>query len=672
MKNIFIFVLVFVLQINLFSKENKLIESQPEILFEYKKLNKEQNKLAMQVKFNTAVLYLEQGEYVKAIKLFKTTQKYFKVPSFLNIGISYYKLKSYNNAYLYLKKIYDVKEAAIEAPYSYMSASYYLYELTKDRQFIKDIIKIAVKKKRLAEHTKRLVVDVYIELKQYKNALTILQDMEEPLDLKMALLYIKLKNYGKAMISLDKALKISTDDTLTNKILWIKVFTDLKANNFAKLGDDIEKIQKRMRIFHTHLEMPIKLYFNKNTYTAKQYFDSITKFDTNRKIDFIFYFAPYIFTDNDAVKLEEEKAFILKNQQNIMGLDMMIDYNKKFIDIIKEDPIEKTFQLQKMIDTQYDVSDYQYYNLALSYAQIDDFHQAYKYFKKAYNLNKANKLYAVMTLISAQRVNIDISKIVKSKLINNLLSKKGNYHYFSQFIYKIIYDDELIPDKNKLLTKYKKSIFYRGLYFLDNINKKGILANEPLLIEFNKDPLVHMFNLIARKKDESDYQYVSRIQDNIPLKFNNLFIKGPLVVTRYYINILKAMGMLHTADLNIDQDTSATYYRTKALVQLYSANPQATISLIEHLQDKYNLEDRYTYLLLIAAMIDAGKIEDASLTLTLVQRKLLNDGDVEFLIGIELLKNLKLQSSIPYFKSKYNNDLIDFKLMGFDKLLGEI
>ena len=85
---------------------------------------------------------------------------------------------------------------------------------------------------------------------------------------------------------MDKALQISTTDEMTNKILWIKVFTNLKSNKFASLVEDITAIKKRMRLFKSNIQMPLKLYFNRNKFRAKEYFDMVTKFDTNRKIDF--------------------------------------------------------------------------------------------------------------------------------------------------------------------------------------------------------------------------------------------------------------------------------------------------------------------------------------------------------------------------------------------------
>ena len=124
----------------LLSIENKTIESQPQILFEHEKLQNKQEKRELLLKFNTAVLYLEQEKYVHAIQLLKQSSKILKVPSYLNIGIAYYKLKSNNNAYLYLKKIYDFKELQYKDKYSYFSACYYLYKITNNKDYINEII----------------------------------------------------------------------------------------------------------------------------------------------------------------------------------------------------------------------------------------------------------------------------------------------------------------------------------------------------------------------------------------------------------------------------------------------------------------------------------------------------------------------------------------------------
>ena len=106
-----------------------VIESQPEIIFQFEKLKKTQENLALQVDFNKAVLHLSKNEYTEAIELFKKTAEILEIPSYLNIGIAYYKLNSIDNAIVYLNKIYEKEENSKIHTFSYMSACFYLYQI---------------------------------------------------------------------------------------------------------------------------------------------------------------------------------------------------------------------------------------------------------------------------------------------------------------------------------------------------------------------------------------------------------------------------------------------------------------------------------------------------------------------------------------------------------------
>ncbi|MCK5294557.1 MAG: hypothetical protein KAJ49_07895 [Arcobacteraceae bacterium] len=626
--------------------------------------------MALQVDFNNAVLYLEQKKYLQAIRLFKKTAKILKIPSFLNIGIAYYKLDSINNAYLYLKKIYDVKEAASQDVYSYISSSYYLYLITNDRKYITTILDVVktIKKKKISSHVKRLVADTYILLKEYEKAIRIIKTMKDKDLLKLALLYIKTKDYVMADINLQKAYENTKNDKMMNKILWLQVFRDLKANDTVKIQDHIDVIISRKKIFNANRKMPLKIYFNKDKYSSEQYFNRVVKFSQDRKIDMIFYFAPFIFVDKKEIYNDSSFGFVLKNQQNINSLDMMIEYNKKFIDIVKDDPIIRVNKLQKIVDEKYDTKSYEYYNLAVSYAQIDNFSSAYKYFKKAYDLNHANKLYSAMALISAKRADIDISKVIEKKISQNLLAKGGEYPYLGKYIYKLIYNPKYKLNPRKLTNISKRSIFLRALYFLEHINENGINEDEPLLKADVKDPLVFLFRELVKLKDESRYNYISRLQDTIPKVYNDYFLKGPLIITQYYIDLLKGLGIFDRVDFHIKGEISPTYLRTKALVQLYDGYPVQSIKILEHLQEKYNLNDKYTSYLIIASFLRANDYSNASATLGMLEFEL-NDNDAKFLNGVQLLQSLKLNSARRAFKNKYKGFLIDFKLEGFDDYL---
>lgn len=661
MKRIVLLISITLFSISLHAKEN-IIDSQPEILFKYDDLKKSQKKFRLQVEFNKAILLLEQGEYQKSIKILKETSSILKIPSFLNIGIAYYKLNQIENALLYLNNIYDYKEGAYLNTYSYISSCYYLYQIKKERKYLEAIVDITRKYKKLSEHSKRLVSDTYIILKDYEKALKVLDSMEFPMDLKKAMLHLKLNNYLEAERYLEKAKSNTYNHEKVNEILWLMVYRDLKVNQLEKLKEHLLEINDRKDIFKTNSQYPLQIFFNKNKFTAKQYLEFVTKFNEDRKIDFMFYFAPFIFSDHQEILYDASKGFIFKDKQNVESLEDMVSYNSKFIDIIQEDPIVRVSKLKTYIKE--DSNSYIYYNLALCYAQINDFHNAYEYFSKAYKLNPGNKLYSIMTIISANKINKKIKDY--DYIEQNLKSKNGMYKYFGQLLSKVFLNSETEISEDSL--NYKNTIFSKSLDYLIKLEENKVDLSHPLFKEHYKDPLIYLMKSTIKKEKENDYTYFARLQDNIPLRINNNFLEGPLVVTQFYIDLLKAIGLFYKADLSLDGKESPSYLRTKALRDLHNNKPEKTIEILEKLQDEYKLEDKYTMYLIVAALLESGKKNDASVQISLI-KAILNDSGADFLTGVQLIQNLKINSAITYFKEPYLDSLIDFKLENFDELL---
>ncbi|XPV69267.1 MAG: tetratricopeptide repeat protein [Halarcobacter sp.] len=638
------------------------IDSQPDILFKYDKIQKNQEKFRLQVEFNKAVLLLEKGEYKKAIEMFKTTSEILKIPSFLNIGIAYYKLKQKENALLYLNNIYEYKEAIYTDTYSYISAAYYLYQINDNRDYLNTIINITKKYKNLTEHSKRLVVDTYILLKNYENALNVLKTMQFQDDLKIALLYLKLKNYASAEKFFIQAKEKSFNRNRIDEILWFMVFRDLKSNQLEKLKEHLDEIKDRKDSFKINLSYPLEIFFNRNKYSTKEYLSFITKFSKDRKIDYIYYFAPFIFSDTQEIVYDMSRGFIFKDKQNVQSLEKMVAYNSKFIDIIKDDPIVRVKKLKEYIKE--DSTSYIYYNLALCYAQIFDYHNAYKYFSKAYKLNPGNKLYSTMTLITADKIDLKVADF--EYIEKNIRSNNGLYKYFGQTLYKIMFNPEFVVNVKGEI--YLQTIFYKALDYLIKMEDGTVTAEHPLLLEYYKDPLVYLLDLTLRRKNENDFKYFARLQDNTPLKINNNFLEGPPIITSFYFDLLKAIGLFDRADFSQSGIQSPTYLRTKALVDLHENKPQSTLKILNKLQKKYKLEDKYTMFLIVAAYLSENKYNEASLQISLIEA-ILKDADADFLTGVQLIQELKLSNVSHYFKKPYMDSIIDFRLKNLDNFL---
>ena len=319
-------------------------------------------------------------------------------------------------------------------------------------------------------------------------------------------------------------------------------------------------------------------------------------------------------------------------------------------------------KLKKLLNK--DTKAYVYYNLALSYAQINDVHNAFKYFEKAYKLNPGNKLYASMTLITAKSLKIKIND--KEYIENTIKTKQGQYNYFGKELYKLFINPAYKTSYD--VISYSNTIFYKAIKFLENLNEGKNLTIDPLLNQYHKDPLIYLIRLVQRNKNENDFSYFSRLQDNIPLTLNNNFLHGPLIVTKYYVDILKALGLFAKADLKMSTKKTPTYLRTKALTDLHFNASDETIKTLEYLRLEYNLEDKYSMYLMVAALLESGRYNDASIQISLI-KAILNDDGADFLTAVQLIQELKITSAKQYLNEPYLDSLIDFKLVGYDDYL---
>jgi len=669
-----IMLIVFLIPYILVAKSNDTIyESASDTVIKQKKIKQINEKINYQVTFNKGVLALENNEFKKAIKLFKKSAPYLKIPSFLNIGIAYYKLGSNNNAYLYLKKIYDIKQTLKYDPYSYLSATYYLYLITQDKNYLVSIINSYKKLSflKLNENTKNLIVDTFIMLGDYKAAFKLITKLKKYDFRKVALLSLILKKYKKADIYLKKALNDVIDEQTYNDLLWFLIYNDLKRNNIEIAKQHIQELDQRLYFFNSNKKFPLKLYFNPDKLTYKDYYNRLIHFDLNRKIDLIYYFAPFIFIDKKLINKNIVYSFVLKNMQSLNSLNLLIGYNKQFIDYVKFDPIIRTKKLQNLLELKISPSSYEYYNLGLSYAQIFNYTKAYIYFKKAYDLDRGNKLYAAMTLITAKKLNLKLKKIFKRDINTNILKKGGRFSYIGKYIYKLIFNPALKISKSELSSDEYSSFFIRSLYFIENSQKYGFLADEPLFNKNLKDPLVYLMSLLIKKEKENEFKYRARVQDSIPKVFNDYFLKGPLFLTQYYLDLVRAFGLLKVVDFrigNLKEKNLPSYLRTLAYVDLFINKYKNSLQILEKLFDKYKLDDKYSYFLLTAAYLANKDINNALITLDILRFEY-QDIQAKFLTGIGLLQNLKLISASSAFKTKYANELVDFKLLNLENYL---
>ena len=671
-KSIYKIVIIFFILNNFLYAD--IIESQPQIIFELEKLEASNENLEIQVDFNKAVLHFRKGEYKDALRLFERTSKIFEAPSLLNMGIIYYKQKDDEKAKELFNKIYSKKTNLLNQPYSFISSCYYLFEITKDDKYMLDLVTIFQNSNKLSEYNE-LITDIkdailkelanrYLMIEDYENALGALNAMSYSLDLKKAMILIKLNNFQKASTILKKIREEEKNSEILNKVLWISAYSSLKQNNFEDAQEILDLINDRKKDFNVNIQMPLEIFFNKDLYTYKDYYKSIMKFDEDRMYDFIYYFAPFVFSDSKEIIYDSVKGFIYGKAQSVENLENMVEYNTKFINLVKQDPIKRVNELKNIIKT--DSKAYIYYNLALSYAQINDFTNAYKNFEKAYKLSPGNKLYSVMYLITANKISADMPEKQRAILDKNIKDSGGLYSYFAKELYKLFINSGY--NVVETAQSYEKTVFYKAIDFLKKMNNNEDLSNHQLLEDYERDSFIYLLKLVQKNKNEDEYRYAARVQDAVTLKYNNNFLDSSLITSKYYIDILKAFGVFSRVDFNIDGNNNPSYLVTKAYSDLYLSKPLTSIETLKRLKDEFGYENRFTMYLSTASFLESLRPEEASIQISLI-KAFYKDKDTDFLTAIQLLQNMNISSAKQFLENKYDNPYIDFRIVGFEEFM---
>ena len=92
--------------------------------------------------------------------------------------------------------------------------------------------------------------------------------------------------------------------------MWISAYSSLKQNNFEDAQEILDLINDRKKDFNVNIQMPLEIFFNKDLYSYKDYYKSIMKFDEDRMYDFIYYFAPFVFSDSKEIIYDSVKVYI--------------------------------------------------------------------------------------------------------------------------------------------------------------------------------------------------------------------------------------------------------------------------------------------------------------------------------------------------------------------------
>lgn len=518
-------------------------------------------------------------------------------------------------------------------------------------------------------------IDILKGLKRYNN------------DLAIGLSYARMGDYSQAEEYLSNAAKNNDTKNIATAALG---FVNLKMSNYANAWTNFTDINDANKSFITK-KFPIQVILKPHFFDihlAQQNFNINSLFDKQNIYEILFYFAPYkAFNPNQTIEYIRKGGISAFIDQNSVASDYLktsraiakanLNLSKAISEALNYNLREANKQFLQITKI-YSNQSILHYNLALSYAQLGIFAQAYKHFLTSYHLDQNNYLSGVFAIISAEIIGKDNKKLT-AEVLENLTQDpkidKNNIYaaliWFSldNIVASTSWMESSQQDKKPFSLAFKallaQLVKNKNLAQQNTLELKQILPNDILT---NILYITTKFDSDKIKEYAKDIQY---IYFNKNLNKQSLY-GGANIIKTQYIKLLQIAGLLDIQrqaiknDLELSSNNQQNILEALAYIDLFTGNYEESYSIYNELIDEYKLNDSNTLFLASMASIAAQHPQTAIAYLEL--SKILDPSSYESILTLGLLyqEANNIQAAINQYKllteTKFKSKFIDFKL----------
>ncbi|WP_457564002.1 tetratricopeptide repeat protein [Caminibacter pacificus] len=657
-----------------------------------KKLEKKhipKNEINILVKKAT-ILY-KSGQKEKALEILTKLSAFAKSLSMYNLGVIKIKEKNYKEALKYFQKAIQNKEnrtlSAINAAYcALMLKDYKLFDYYRNLAYT-FLPEIAKNK----NYPFYYAVVMYYMGYEYESIPALIQptDFEEKSKRLLGNIYEYYNDPKKASLYVEKSLYKGLDLARAGEYESARSYlknSDSKIGEFALGLVDLKLsyFKEASRIFKKFANeniYPIKVFLKPSLFevkTAQKEFQKTFLKKRSDYYDLFFYFAPYkVFNVNmtiDYLKKGiagiplnsiEEATHYLKKTAKYSTLNIKIAKAIKYA--INGHIYLANNEFQKLIKTNPD-SYILHYNLALTYAQLGDYLNAYKHFLRAYHLNPYDLKSGIFALFAADKSNIRNKYLlasVKEDLINNPLEDAMLAIYTNDTVKMAAFaEKEEKTTPMWILTKLTIKALFNKDFTYEALKLKSM---------FEKDLIANLLYFYASNKDEPIQKLAQSYQSFfMTMKVNlNDFYYGAKIARDWYFEFAKISGLLYRVRLQLLQKAKTETFdiipvlKRLAYADLFTKHFEESYTIYNDLINNKNVEDAHTMYHAAVAAIGAGHHANAVALMELA--KLKNPKYLEARYGLGLLwqeaNNLNA-ASIQYAKIKdgFTSKFFDFNI----------
>jgi Flp pilus assembly protein TadD len=624
--------------------------------------------------YNLGVIQIKEKNYKKAIEYFNKAiaNEDNRCISAINAAYCALKLKDKKrfNYYSHLAELYLPQTTTLKGyPYYYALVHYYLGEEFESLAGLD-------KSKSYPEKTKRLKTAIYNLYDDPYHAIDNTKD-----DFILGISYARIGEYSLAKPHLQKA-----SLTYPLKAGVALALVELKLKEYKNASNNLQNAKNKNNVVY-----PIKVSLKPEIFdiqSAQQKFKD-EPFSKDDWINIIFYYAPYkVFDITQTIQFLQKGSFGIA-VDNISGANKYLkksstisNLNLKMSEGIKEALNYHIVIANKIfanLAKKYKYHSILHYDLALTYANLKDYKNAYIHFLRAYHLDSHNYLAGIFSIITGKKIGIKQKHldIIQSQLnadIDFSNPKNKKYSALLSFIINNYSDSLSFVQSNPKNTKFNLAIELATLY---ELGEKNYFTQKATILKTiaPKDVIANLLYFYAThnvdkiKKFALDYQQIFQTSLN-NWNLNSVYY-GPLIAGELYIKFAKLSGQLAKLRDKLQNQVLSTsndltpLLKNLAFVELFSGNTEESYTLFNDLIDNKHQNDSKTLFYGAVASIAANHHANAIALLALAKAK--NKQNYEARYGLGLLyheaKNLR-GATVQYSKipTGFKSEFFDFEI----------
>ena len=534
------------------------------------------------------------------------------------------------------------------------------------------------------EYLRSKILSYLHEDKEAIKAIKAVEDYD--INLPLGLLHARLGEYKEAKKYLNRAL---VDEKNAPSTYLAISLIDLKTGEFGSAAKTLKMLNDFNSTF-VRDTYPIKTVLNPELFDinlAQNNYDLTKFFDQNSLYQILFYFTPYkafdpkqtieyirkgglsLFVDESGMADEYletsgivSKANVMLSQAIFKALNNKLrEANSDFLEITKLYPNHSIVQ----------------FNLALTFAQLGDFAQAYKHFVTSYHLDPSNHIAGAYAIMAAKMIGRDAKRLTKEVMdtmdADTNLDQDNIYKAMIQLTQgnQGALNDWLDKNYNESVLNI---VFNIICAYITDRNDIVILATDKLNQKLPNDVLTNIIYSVTR----FDVKNIKNYAKDIQVKFlttkldKGTLYGGATIIKTEYIKLLQIAGLLNIEresiikDLKISSDNTKDILHTLAYLSLFTGHYEEAYTIYNELVNTEKEDDANTLFLASVASIGANHPDSAIGYLELAKLTNPTYSEARLALGFLYQEVGNINAAITQYSglgdSKYQSQFFTFRL----------